>query len=58
MGRGVKPGTSIEARSHPDPFTYSASTLRPVMSAQSALTDVLPPPCRTSEGSPPSSRDP
>jgi hypothetical protein len=42
--------------SQPLPLTHSTSTGSPVMSAAFVFTDVLPPPCSTSLGSPPSSR--
>ena len=51
-----RPGASIVPMSQPLPFTHSTSTVAPVMSATLVFTEVLPPPCSTSRGSPPSSR--
>ncbi len=45
--KGVRPGTSRLPISHPDPFTNMASRSSPVMSGRTALTDELPPPCKT-----------
>jgi hypothetical protein len=50
------PGASMVPMSQPLPLTHSTSTLSPVTSAILVLTDVLPPPCSTSRGSPPSRR--
>ena len=50
------PGASIVPMSQPLPFTHNTSTAEPVMSATLVFTEVLPPPCSTSRGSPPSRR--
>jgi len=50
------PGGSMVARSHPDPFTWSTSTVSPKIVVAFAFTLVLPPPWRTSAGSAPRRR--
>ena len=50
-----RPGASMVPMSQPLPFTHSTSTGWPVMSATFVFTEVLPPPCSTSLGSPPKS---
>src|SRR5580700_8573097 len=47
---------SIEPMSQPLPLTQRTSTSPPSASVTTVLTDVLPPPCRTSCGSPPRRR--
>ena len=51
-----RPGASMVPMSQPLPFTHNTWTGWPVMSGIVVFTDVLPPPCSTSRGSPPSSR--
>ena len=51
-----RPGASIVPMSQPLPLTHSTSIVWPVMSGIRVFTEVLPPPCSTSFGSPPSSR--
>ena len=49
------PAGSIVPMSQPLPLTQSTSTSSPARSGMRVLTDVLPPPCSTSAGSPPRS---
>ena len=51
-----RPGASIVPMSQPLPLTQSTSMVWPVMSGMPVFTEVLPPPCSTSFGSPPRSR--
>ena len=51
-----RPGASMVPMSQPLPFTHNTSTGCPVMSAIVVFTEVLPPPCSTRRGSPPSRR--
>ena len=51
-----KPGGSILPMSQPEPLTQITSHISPSRSFILVLTEVLPPPCSTSFGSPPSSR--
>ena len=46
----------ITAMSQPEPFTHNTWCVSPTRSVACVFTDVLPPPCKTSMGSRPSSR--
>ena len=50
------PAGSMAPRSQPEPLTQSTSTFSPNTSRARVFTEVLPPPCSTSRGSPPNSR--
>ena len=56
-GPARSPASVTVARSEPEPLTYSTSTGRPKRSVSTTFTEVFPPPCMTSAGSAPSSRD-